>query len=395
MKNSGKITTFLLALACTLPAVLTVLYLSVLPRNRHNVTNRDFIVYWATGQQLVHHGNPYDPVAIGRVEHAAGYTGEGAYFMRNAPWALPFALPLSLLSPQAAALPWSLAMLCLLAVSVRTMWKILGSPEGHLDWLGYCFPPALFCVSIGQTSTLLLFGLVLFLRWHKTRPFAAGAALWFCTLKPHLFLPFALILLVWIVVERRFRILAGGIAAMAVGSMIMALVDPAAWPQYVHYMRTSGITHEFTANLGDLLRDSIHPSWDWIAFVPAIAGCLWALAWYWHRRRRWDWIEHGSLLMLVSLVVAPFGWIFDQSLAIPAILFAVTRAPSRAALATLAVLYVAVEVQLFSSIRMASHAYLWTAPAWLIWYLFARITPGSSGTEQAPAAAFSMQNISH
>ncbi len=50
-------------------------------------------------------------------------------------------------------------------------------------------------------------------------------------------------------------------------------------------------------------------------------GCIWALAYFWPRRRSWDWFENGSLLVLVSIFVAPFGWIFDQSLAIPAILY--------------------------------------------------------------------------
>ena len=175
----------------------------------------------------------------------------------------------------------------------------------------------------------MLFGLALFLRLHKSHPFAAGAALWLCSLKPHLFLPFALVLLIWIVVSRSYRILAGGVAAFAVGALITTLIDPAAWSQYSYYMRTSVITREFTPCLGDLLRDRINPSAEWIAFIPAMLGCIWALTYFWPRRHSWDWLENGSPLMLVSLLVAPFGWIFDQSLALPAVLYAVSRNASR------------------------------------------------------------------
>ena len=205
--------------------------------------------------------------------------------MRNTPWALPLALPLGYVGPMAAALPWSLAMLGLLAASVRILWKLFGGAASHFDWLGYCFPPALFCVILGQTSVLLLFGLSLFLRFHKSRPFAAGAALWFCTIKPHLFLPFALVLLVWIFVSRSYRILAGGAAAFAAGALLTTWIDPAAWSQYAYYMRTSVITREFTPCLGAVLRDSIHPAWEGLAFVPAAIGCVWALAWFWPRRQ--------------------------------------------------------------------------------------------------------------
>jgi hypothetical protein len=242
----------------------------------------------------------------------------------------------------------------------------------HLVWLGYCFPPALDCVLLGQTSLLLLFGLVLFLRLHRSHPFTAGAALWLCSLKPHLFLPFGVVLLVWLVVSRSYRIIAGAATAMAAGAALTTLIDPTAWQDYAHYMRTSVVTHEFTACLGDVIRDSINPGWEGLAFVPAALGCAWALAWFWPRRHRWDWLEHGSLLVLVSLVVAPFGWIFDQALAIPAIMFAASRNTSRLLLAALATIYLLVEFQV-NRFDMHSKAYLWIAPAWLVWFVVARI----------------------
>jgi hypothetical protein len=371
LKEKHDLSLILIAIACALAILFTVLFLSILPFNRAIVARRDFIVYWATGQQLVHHRNPYDPAALNQIERDAGFQGGASYYMRNTPWALPLAWPLGLSSAQVAALPWSLLMFGLLAASVRMLWRIFGQPGSNLVWLGYCFPPALFCVILGQTSILLLFGVVLFLRFHQTRPFAAGAALWLCTIKPHLFFPFALVLLFWIVVTRSYRILAGAVTALLAGAVLTACVDPAAWAQYIFYMRTSTITREFTACFGDLLRDAINPSAEWLAFIPAILGCIWALVYFWPRRRTWDWIENGGLLLLVSLLVAPFGWIFDQSLAIPALLFAVSRTSSRVWLSLLALMYLAIEIQINCS-DLHSAAYLWTAPAWIIWYFFAR-----------------------
>lgn len=40
-----------------------------------SATERDFIQYWAAGQQLVHGANPYDIAAILRIERAAGLDG--------------------------------------------------------------------------------------------------------------------------------------------------------------------------------------------------------------------------------------------------------------------------------------------------------------------------------
>ena len=257
MKNQRDFSAFLIAIACALALIFTVLFLSFLPLDRATVARRDYIVYWATGQQLVHHGNPYDPTAISQIEHDAGFQGGASYYMRNTPWALPLAFPLGFVSPMAAALPWSLLMLGLLFVSVRILWKLYGGAANSLDWLGYCFPPALWCVILGQTSIFLLFGFTLFLRFHKSRPFAAGAAFWLCSIKPHLFLPFAVVLLVWIFVARAWRILAGAVTAFAAGALVTTWIDPAAWSQYAYYMRTSVVTREFTPCLADLLRDAI------------------------------------------------------------------------------------------------------------------------------------------
>ena len=370
-KTEHDYSMMLIAIACALAILFTILFLALLPFDRQIVSRRDYIVYWATGQQLVHHQNPYDPAALRTLERDAGFRGSSSYYMRNTPWALPLALPLGWFDAQAAALPWSLVMLSLLAASVRLLWAMLGKQGSHLHLLGYCFPPALFCVILGQTSVLLLFGLVLFLRFHKSRPFAAGAALWLCTIKPHLFFPFVVVLLVWIFVSHSYRILAGALTAMAAGAILAAFVDPAAWNQYLSYMRTSNVTREFTACFGDVLRDAINRNAEWLAFIPAALGCIWALFYFWPRRQTWEWTENGSLLILVSLLVAPFGWIFDQSLVLPAVMVAATRTSSKIVLSALAIIYILIEIEI-NRFDLHSAAYLWTAPAWLIWYLVAR-----------------------
>jgi len=371
LKDEHDLSVLSIAVPCVLAALFTILFIVSMPFNRELVAKRDFITYWATGRQLVHHGNPYNAAAVSRIEKDAGFKGGASYYMRNAPWALPLALPLGYVSPQAAALPWSLLMLGLLIASARMLWTVFSQAGNRLDWIGYCFPPALFCVVLGQTSIFLLFGLAVFLRLHKSHPFVAGAALWFCTLKPHLFLPFVLVLLVWIAVSHSYRILLGSLAAFAAGAAITSFIDPAAWGQYWYYMRTSVVTHEFTPCMGDVLRDSIHPSAEWLAFVPAMVACMWALAWFWPRRHTWDWLENGNLLMLVSLLVAPFGWIFDQSLAIPAVLYAVSRNPSRIWIYALALIYLLIDFEIGFHVELHSRSFLWIAPAWIVWYLLA------------------------
>lgn len=364
----------IIAIACALAVTSTTLFLGVMPLNRHLAGARDFVIYWATGQQLVHHGNPYDPDVMRQLEHDAGFAGQASLvnFMRNPPWGLPLALPLGFFNARVAALPWSLLMLALLAISVRMLWKLFGQPGSHLDWLGYCFPPALVCVMMGQTSLFLLLGLVLFLRLHRTRPFWAGAALWFCTLKPHLFVPFGLALLGWIVVARSYRIVLGLAAALAASCAVTEWIDPAAWGQYLQWAHTSGISNEFLPCLGVAFRNLIDPSAKWLAFAPCAVGSVWAVGYFWRHRKSWDWMENGHLVMLVSVLVAPYCWFYDQSLALPAVLYGACRTESRKLLAVLGLIYILIEIQPFYAHGPETAAYLWPAPAWLVWYLLAR-----------------------
>ncbi|MGB7355502.1 MAG: glycosyltransferase family 87 protein [Acidobacteriaceae bacterium] len=376
-----------IVVACALAILSTALFLTVMSFDRHLAGGRDFVVYWATGQQLAHHANPFDPAAMGQLERAAGYSGKGSFFMRNPPWSLLLTLPLGYFSAPLAALPWSLLLLALLVLEVRVIWGVFGRPRAPLEWLGYCFPPALVCATMGQTSLFVLLGLVLFLRLYRIQPFWAGAALWFCTLKPHLFVPFGLVLLVWIVLGRHYRIIVGLVAALAVSCAATLAVDPAAFRQYLAWAQASGISQEFLPCIGVALRNWVNPQARWLAFVPCIIGCIWGLAWFWCKRAVWSWLDHGHLLMLVSILVAPYAFFYDQSLALPALLCAAVRTESRRLLAVLGLICILLEIQPLYAAGPETAAYLWTAPAWLAWYLLARHTEKAADAPVPSVAA--------
>lgn len=333
---------------------------------------RDFVVYWATGQQLVHHANPYDGASLLAVERSAGYPREFAVmYMRNLPWTLPFVYPLGLLPSRPAFLLWSFLLLLLIGVCVRLLWNLVGRAGSQRQVLGYSFAPALVCLIAGQTSLFSLLGLVLFLRLHQSRPFWAGAALWLCALKPHLFLPFGVVLLLWIVVSRNYRLLLGAVSALAASCLLAYWIDPQAWAQYQQMVQVSDFKTDFIPCFSFLLRYFVNLKWIWLQFIFAGLGSLWAIYYYWTHRRNWDWLREGSLLMLVSILVAPYAWVYDQSLALPAVLRGVALARSREVLGIVALLSALIEIAQFSGHWWHTAPFLWTlwsAPAWLTWY---------------------------
>ena len=159
--------------------------------------NKDFIAYWTAGHRLAQGANPYDFEAVGGMERAFG--GSTLTVMRNPPDAFFLVLPLSLCSPKIGLLLWMMALLAAFSLSLWILWFLNGRPDNRLHLLGCLFAPALICLLVGQIGIFLLLGVVLFLYLRRKRPFLAGAAILLCALKPHLFVSFFAVLLVWAV----------------------------------------------------------------------------------------------------------------------------------------------------------------------------------------------------
>jgi hypothetical protein len=310
-------------------------------------------------------------------------------YMLSPPWVLPLLYPLGLLSLQIASILWALLECACFAISVHMLWQMHGRQRTNRHYLGYSFAPALICLIMGQITTFALLGVVLFLRFHKSRPLLGGMALWLCALKPHLFLPLGVVVLAWAIVSRHYRLLLGAVTTLAASITIALPFVANEWSEYLHILRNPGANYEFSPCISVWLRELVSRDTAWLQYLPAAFGCLWALAFFWRRRSCWDWQKDGSLVMLVSLLVAPHTYLYDQVLAIPALLDAAYRTNSRNLLAVLAVLSLVIELLLFGMLLFGRpnlySSTLWTAPAWIAWYLMAT---ARSRMEQETATAF-------
>ena len=376
---------FAITLVALLALLLAILFFAVSAAGKL-AASRDFVSYWATGWQLVHHASPYDRDAISALEHSAGLNGKAVLMMRNPPWALPLAYPLGFLPLRVAGVLWSLFLLACLIISILLVRELHGSPPNRIHWLGFAFTPAIICLTMGQTSLIALLGFVLFLRFHRSLPFAAGAALWLCALKPHLFLPFAAALALWIVYSRSYKLLAGFAVALALSCTAAFCIDPQAWTGYIGMMRSPAVENDVIPCLADAMRHWLFPQATWLQYLPAALCSVWALFYFWRRRAAWDWIANGSLLMLVSLVAAPYCWFYDQCLAIPAVLNGAYATHSRKLLAALTLLILLADIEI-CNVPVISSLYLWTAPAWLVWFYISRSSLGSGESRSLPATA--------
>jgi hypothetical protein len=364
--------------ACLVVAIL------VFGTSTKTATGRDFIQYWALERQLAHGANPYDESALLGIERSVGFDKPGALMSLSPPVGFAFGVPLGWVGVKAALVMWLLLLLACLSVSVAVLWLLHGRPQSRWHVIAIGFPPTLWCLISGQLGIFFLLDVVLFLYFVRSRPWLAGASLVLGALKPHLFLPCGVALLLWSLFRREFRVLGGFAAALAIACISSMAVDAQVWNQYAHMMRGNSIVDQFIPTVSMVLRFGIHPAARWIELVPEAAACLWAAWYFWTRREQWDWNREGLLVLLVSVACTPYSWYCDQTLLFPAVLVALYRAEkSVAALVLFVAIAGAGMVGFLAQIPMTSSYYVWTAPAWLLWYLYA--TPKA----HAPAEAVS------
>ena len=350
---------------------------------------RDFIGYWAAGQQIVHGQNPYDAGEVLRLEKAVGLGNLQIKITPSPPLGLALVIPLGFLSAKSGLVFWSVTQLICLSIALWIVWLLEGRPSSRIHLFGYLFPPALACLMAGQLGIFCLLGVSVFLLWHERRPFYAGAALLPLTLKPHLFFAAALVLLCWVVWRRSPRILAGLVAAMAASFAVVLLFDREAWAQYIAMMHSNLIQDRFAPTLSAYLRLYLAREMVWVEYFPAAMACGWALWYFWSRRERWSWMDHGLLVLLLSVMCAPYAWLTDEAVLLPAVLVGVYRAIEvRRSLIPIAIFGAAALIELYGNVRITSWYYTWTTPAWLAWYLYATkgtIAPDSDAGVEAKA----------
>ena len=333
---------------------------------------RDFIGYWAAGQQLIHGADPYDVAATLRLEQAAGLDDTRPRVTPSPPVALLLVLPLGLFGAKNGLIFWLLAQLACLSISIWVLWLLNGLPLSRFHLFGYFFAPALSCLMAGQLGIFLLLGMVLFFYFHESHPFWAGASLLPCALKPHLLLPFGLVLLLWIVGQKAYGIIGGFLAFMAVNCAITIRVDPQIFAQYAQFIHASGIQDRFTPTVSLTLRVLIPPHPVWLQFLPEAAACVWAIWFYLTRRNRWRWTEQGMLLLVVSMLCAPYAWFPDEAIVLPAVLSGLYRAAElHRSLLPIGLIGGVALIEVAAKVQITSNFFLWTAPAWLAWYLYA------------------------
>jgi hypothetical protein len=357
-----------------------------------NAAHKDFIATWAAGQLLLKHANPYDAAAVFALEKSVGFTEAQPLVMRNPPYALVLAVPLGLVGANSGVVIWSVMIAAALMLAVHVLWVMHGRQTDRLHLLLYVFAPALACMQLGQTSTFMLLGLALFLSLHERRPFAAGLALPLFFFKPHLGLVLGIVLAMWIVSRRAWRVAAGAAVSVLAGLALALWFDPNAWRDFLPVLNHASAETVLIPTNSSLVRVWLFGGAAWSQYALTLAAALWAVVYYARNRRDWDWNRHGLTLVMVSVWAAPYAWFTDEVIMAPAMLHAFYRAADRRGLL---MIFGACDLAALGlivwGVTLGSGAYIWTSTAWLAWYLAAmrpaRVTIPRAAADMVPMEA--------
>ena len=329
---------------------------------------QDFAQYWSAAHLV--RQNPYSYSSVAQFERSQGIFTDPPLVLKNPPWSIPFILPIGLFSYRFAFAIWTLISLVCLMASVRLIWQRLNPAPSSLKPLlvPLLFGPVLVQLMLGQWTILVFLGISVFLVCaEQRRDWLAGAALVLVFGKPHVALLFLIVVALWAVQQRRWRLLLSSSLALLAASAIVTVLNPHIWTQFLQ--RTILVMHEteIYPNLGGMLYATFGR--HYAAYFPQLCGLVWVLI-YWRKHgRHWNWWDHGTVVLLCSVVCSYYSYPYDEILALPALLIAFANSASRAFLILFVLTEAGYAVYLSNVAGHFGYGYTflwWTASGWLI-----------------------------
>lgn len=296
----------------------------------------DFQAYWGASYLLSQSENFADGEKLLQVQHQfTGWTEESAQMTWNPPWLLAWLLPYTLVEFNQASWLWFLTNISLLFASTWVMWQLFAQKAKTKEKMGigllitFFFVPTLTLLLVGQITTLVLFGLVLFLYFFRqNRFFLAGSSLSLVTIKPHLLyitLPFLLLHLVW---HKQWRTLTGFALPILLGTLVALALRPTFPWEYAATMGESSLLRLTVPTLGYFLSTVF--GWSGFRLMGVIILPMVLLYWYRHpHKQRLNLVIWSMATLLLSIITSPFGWSFDMVLLLMPVQYGVVNLVER------------------------------------------------------------------
>jgi hypothetical protein len=352
--------------------------------NSQSIPIDDFTHYWAAGKLNLSGDNPYSTNLVQNLRnsiHGQEANPEKICISYTPPWSLILLMPFGLLQYSISRLLWFLVSVGLLIFSVNKIWQLYSGSQKYIwmAWLiAFAFSPTLTQLRKGQIVIWAVVGISGFL-WQverKENDWLAGIYPTLLLVKPHLTYLFWPALLLWSFQQRRWKLLiAFLITFVSVLSFAIAF-NSNVLQEYILGVAENSPLEWFTASLSNHLRLWLGYELIWLQFIPALFGLGWLLFFWFKHRHKWDWLENMPIILLISLLTAPFAWTDDHIiLIIPILAIFAHFSNQKIQKSTLIVVFLLI---LINIVELVSHKFFdeshfyWLATVLLLWYIFAR-----------------------
>lgn len=278
---------------------------------------------------------------VGMIAELAGVAPEQVFMLPfpYPPWYALLALPLALLPIDVAARLWLELNLAMLMGSVWLLTDGWDAPRRLAAFpIALAFAPVLGGLIVGQYGFPVLLGLSLsFYALRHAKPYLLAVAAALLTFKPHLGLPAAAAILLYLWPRRREAFPRRTLVGMGLEGLVLFglgfLADPAWLRNYFHslagYSAGAGVLScdlcaSLPVTLGEWMGGGGLRSALWVAVILA-GAVLGIVAWEWRAGRRSPtWLVAG--LVCATLLASPYLLNYDYLLALAPMAFLAGRA---------------------------------------------------------------------
>lgn len=359
-----------LAVAAVRPTVLAV---------GRATTVEDFGAYWTGTVINLRGGNAYDPAALAPLQAEIEPARLAVLPAWSPPWTFAALAPFAPLDYPAARWVWLFVQLGTVLTATTVLWRTYGGPPDRLVWAwaaALLWYPTIQMLGLGQHSSLVLLGVAGWVAGLAAgRGFLAGLVLGLVLVKPQNLHLLGLLAAVWAVDRRAWAFVAGGLLSAAALTAGAVLPNPAVFSQYLDALTHRPPAENVTPTVGTLLRMAFGVERFWLAFVPAAATEVWGLWYYWRNRAGWNWPAKLPVVLFVSYLTSPYGWVYDQVLFLvpltQVLAVSATRRPAALMPVLAAVAFIAALCLGLYSAGFQEFTFVWLAPTALLLYLLA------------------------
>jgi hypothetical protein len=240
----------------------------------------------------------------------------------NPPWLMLLFVPLGLLPFNIAMIVWTFINALLIGLIMIFSWQIATNNQPSRGILsafiaGYFFAITISYLVIGQITVLVLLGMLLSI-WliGKGKDIFAGTGLVLTIIKPQTSYLFLLILIIWVINNRRWKVIEGFIVALVTTTIIFWIFDPSWVTDYYKLIGKLPFSLTYTSTIGSFFAAKLNTKVFYFASIMLLLLIKPLL----RIQGKYGWLTTLNLSLLVSLPFSPYGFVFDQILLLPAII---------------------------------------------------------------------------